>query len=168
MNKDIDSFDDDKLKEEAPLLSGIGKNNPFTVPDGYFDELPALIIQKCRESNKKPSIAVADKTFWLFRPQWMLASFIVVVAICFSLRKNDAISAINYEAIAAAIPDSAIEQSLQNNIDYVDVTNLEELAQNSGNIGSLPSMPEQDTANGQVINYLMNSNIDASDIENEL
>jgi len=165
MNKERDSYDINP--EQTPLLNSIPKRNPFTVPDGYFDALPAQIMERIRE-GKKAAYVAQDKTFWLFRPQWMLAVFAVVVGLCFMLRRDANIASTNYEAIAAALPDSVIEQNLQSNIAYVDINSLEEIAQNTDNLGSLPQQNIGDTTNGQIINYLMNNNIDASDIENEL
>lgn len=164
MSKKPEIFDDTNLEREAPLLSAISKNNPFTIPDGYFDALPVQIMEACREGGKRKSVFIFDKIFWLFRPQWMLAVFIAVVGICIFLRQGN--NNLSYEAIAASLPDSVIMQHLQNNIDYVDVSNLEELALKQDAMGAL--QPSQDTANGQIMNYLINNNVDASDIENEL
>src|ERR1700679_757380 len=130
MSKNKDIFEDN-LGEEAPLLNAIPKRNPFTVPDGYFDNLPSQIMDACRESSPKKSPAfVYDKIFWLFRPQWMLAVFICVIGVSLFLRNGKNNITESYEAIAAALPDSVIMQNLQNNIDYVDVSSLEEMAQN--------------------------------------
>lgn len=165
MSKNTDIFEDN-LDKEVPLLNAIPKRNPFTVPDGYFDGLPSQIIDACRKSAvKKGPVFVYDKVFWLFRPQWMLAVFICVIGISLFLRNGNS-PLENYETIAAALPDSVIMQNLQNNIDYVDVSSLEEMAQNQGLMKSL--QVQSDTASGQIINYLINNNVDANDIENEL
>jgi hypothetical protein len=167
MDKAKDNFEDN-IEGEAPLLGNIPKSNPFVIPEGYFDALPAQIMEACRQDAKKTTTSFATgKLFWLFRPQWMLATFMLIAMVCF-LARNNSKSILSYEIIAASIPDSVIMDHLQSNIDYVDVTSLEEMAQNGGNIGALPPSPVQDTANRQIINYLMNNNIDASDIENEL
>lgn len=165
MNREKDMFNEN-LNEETPLLNSIPKRNPFVVPEGYFDALPALIMDKCRESEKGATQPVADKIFWLFRPQWMITAFIFVAGFSLFLREGNK-DTLSYETIAANIPDSVIMENLQNNIDYVDVNSLEEATQNSGNMPSL--QPAQDTTNNkQIINYLINNNVDASDIENEL
>ena len=96
----------------------------------------------------------------------MLAVFICVIGVSLFLRNGKNNITESYEAIAAALPDSVIMQNLQNNIDYVDVSSLEEMAQNQGLMQSLQAQP--DTTNGQIINYLINNNVDANDIENEL
>jgi len=163
MNTEKDMFDEN-LGKEAPLLNSIPKRNAFAVPEGYFDSLPALIMEKCREGSKPTTEPVANKIFWLFRPQWMIAAFILVAGISLFLRQGGN-SFRSYESIAANIPDSVIMQNLQNNIDYVDVNSLEEA---TGTMNMAPLQPAQDTNNKQIINYLLNNNVDATDIENEL
>lgn len=37
----------------SPELDRTGKENPFLVPDNYFEELPGIISQKIRQANKK-------------------------------------------------------------------------------------------------------------------
>jgi hypothetical protein len=44
MRNKNDTFNEDSLEKEAPLLASIPKRNPYTVPEGYFDELPSVII----------------------------------------------------------------------------------------------------------------------------
>ena len=95
-------------------------------------------------------------------------TFILVAGVSLFLRNGANNTIQDYQTLAAAIPDSVIVQNLQNNIDYVDMSSLEDLAQNTNIANSLPQAPSVDTSSGQIINYLMNNNIDASDIENEL
>lgn len=163
MNKEKD-IEDINLEKEAPLLNSISKESTFTVPAGYFDELPALIMEKIRTSSKRVPAFVTDKIFWLFRPHWIVATCIIIAGIAFCLRTGNNI--VNYETIAANLPDSVIIQHLQNNIDYVDINSLEEMA-NGISVGTLPQQV-QDTTNEQITNYLLNNGVDASDIENEL
>ena len=40
------------VNEEEYLYSRMGKKNPFTVPEGYFEQLTAQILEKLPE--KKP------------------------------------------------------------------------------------------------------------------
>jgi len=42
MNKDIQN----ELKEIAPILSSIAKENPYKVPSGYFEQLTNKVIKK--------------------------------------------------------------------------------------------------------------------------
>jgi hypothetical protein len=162
MSKKNDILNDIDLEKEAPLLSGIPKRNPFTVPEGYFDSLPSGIMEKCREVTAP---VLSNKIFWLFRPQWMMAVFVCVICLTFTFRHN---TTPTYEELTANVSDSAIFQSLQNNIDYVDESTLEDALQNV-NITAVPARTDSAASNQQaIVNYLMNHNIDASDIEDEL
>ncbi len=163
MRRNIDNTDDINLEKEAPLLASIPKRNPYAVPEGYFDALPAAILEKCRENKAMPETKA--RIFWLFRPQWMLASLILIVGFTFYARNTSNNNTL--EGLTAQVSDSAMYQSLQNNIDYVDVNSLEDEVQ-TDDITAVPL--HSDTASNQqdIENYLMNHHIDASDIENEL
>ena len=163
MSKKNNIITEESLEKEAPLLASIPKRNPFTVPEGYFDELPSAIMEKIRMVNQKPLPAV-NKIFWLFRPQWMVAVFIGVVGICLVIR-HQSNNVVSYEAIAASMPDSTIYSHLENNIEFVDENSLEDAVQ--GLNTTLPAASDT-TEQQQMINYLINHNVDASDIENAL
>ena len=162
MRNNSDIFNEDDLEKEPPLLASIPKRNPYTVPEGYFDELPSVIIENCRQSTVIPE--KIKKVFWLFKPQWLLALFVGLVGIIFFMRHE---TPVTYETMVSKVSDSAIYQNLQANIDYVDVNTLEEEVQTE-NISTL-NTPSDSTNNRQeMVNYLMNHNIDASEIEDEL
>ena len=165
MSKEKDIFDDN-LEKQAPLLYRIPKENAFTVPEGYFNSLSSQIMEACRQSSKGAIAHTTDTVFWLFRPQWVLTTFIVIVALSLFLRNGGNTSG-NYETIAASIPDSVLVQNLQNNIEYVDVTSLEEMTAQT-QAAPFSQQQVQDTTNKEILNYLINNNVDASDIENEL
>lgn len=163
MRRNIDNTGDINLEKEAPLLASIPKRNPYTVPEGYFDALPAAILEKCRENKAMPETKA--KIFWLFRPQWMLSSLVLIIGFTFYSRNISNNNTL--EGLTAQVSDSAMYQNLQNNIDYVDVNSLEDDVQ-TDDITAVPL--RSDTASNQqdIENYLMNHHIDASDIENEL
>jgi len=156
-------FNEENLEKEAPLLASIPKRNPYRVPEGYFDELPAAIMEKCRQSTAAPQRA--NKIFWLFRPQWMMAVFVGVVGLTFLLRHDTPQS---YEVMASKLSDSAIYQNLQNNIDYVDVNELEDVVQSDNNATVAPMRSDSTSNQEDIVKYLMNNNVNASDIEDEL
>jgi len=166
MSIEKDIFEDNTGKK-ASMLNSIPKDNPFKVPEGYFDALPAQVLEKCRKSSKHVPVLITNKVFWLFRPQWIITTFIAVAGLCFFIQHSANNAPINYNTIAAAIPDSVIMQNLQNNIDDINMSSLEDMAQ--GTLTANAALPGvEDTSNSRIINYLMNNNIDASDIENEL
>ncbi|HWY97937.1 MAG TPA: hypothetical protein VNY36_02520 [Bacteroidia bacterium] len=161
MNRKNDIFDEENLGKEVPLLSSIPKRNPFTVPEGYFDALPSAIMDKCRETKTIPE---KSKLFWLFRPQWITAILICAIAITFYMRHD---TPATLETLTAQVSDSTIYQHLQNNIDYVDVNSLEDALQNE-NVTTVPARTDSTNNQQDIVKYLMDHNVDASDIENEL
>lgn len=42
----IPAFSDEEIKKSAPMLSAMKKENPFTVPEGYFDSLESEVMKK--------------------------------------------------------------------------------------------------------------------------
>jgi hypothetical protein len=163
MDKKNHIVNEESLKKEAPLLAGIPKRNPFTVPEGYFDQLPSAIIDKIRAEGQKQE-SVGKKIFWLFRPQWIMAVFLGLMGI-FLVVRHESNNPVSYEALAASVPDSTIYSHLQNNIEFVDENNLEDAVQN---INFTAPAASDTTDQQQIINYLINHNVDASDIENAL
>ena len=59
-----------ELNEVAPRLP-LRTHNPYQVPDGYFEQLPATILQKAQpnRAGKKDSIFILPATGW-----WLTAA----------------------------------------------------------------------------------------------
>ncbi len=68
-----------ELKEIAPTLSGIKKNNPFHTSDEYFDMLNSKIQQKI--SNNKAERKTLHLLSFLQKPQYAVAASLVVIFI---------------------------------------------------------------------------------------
>ncbi len=163
MRGDNNILNEDDLGKEAPLLASIPKRNPYTVPEGYFDALPSSIMDKARESN---AVLKKSKLFWLFRPQWIAASLAFVIGFVYYVRQTPTPATL--EVLTAQVADSAMYQHLQNNIDYVDVNSLEEELQNDNTAATVPMRTDSASGQQDIVNYLMNHNVDATDIENAL
>ena len=63
-----------------PQLNKASKNNPFAVPDGYFDSFPQRLQQRL-QTEKKPGISFTERVWEVMRPQFALAAAIAVFAI---------------------------------------------------------------------------------------
>lgn len=59
MKADIEN---NEWKEEAPYLAGLKKENPFSVPENYFDALSETIVNSVYVSGLKEGIAVPGFT----------------------------------------------------------------------------------------------------------
>src|ERR1035441_2061403 len=116
MSKKQDRVEDEEsLKKESPLLNSISKENPFSVPENYFDNLPSEIIDKCRtEAEPKKWGEGILNTLLVYK--WKLLAFTGCLAIIcfFAFRFNN--RPVSYEAIAKTIPDSVIVAHLNDNI----------------------------------------------------
>ncbi len=73
----------------------------------------------------------------------------------------------SYEALAKNIPDSLIVANLNNNINDISISSLEDM-QVADNTNSSAKNPSDSTNTDQdIIAYLMNNNVSVSDIVNE-
>ena len=62
--------------EELYLNSKLGKKNPFTVPDSYFEQLTAQVMDRLPEKKQKPKTAVIKQ----LRP-WLYAAACLCVGL---------------------------------------------------------------------------------------
>ncbi len=112
--------------EENYLYSRIGKKNPFTVPEGYFEQLATQVMERLPE--KKPARKAAVK---VLRP-WLYAAACICVAVftaamVFSGKTEDNASqqqrmaAVQQQENAIYYSDNYIDEEA----DYVMVDNQE-------------------------------------------
>lgn len=52
------------MKEEDKLLKKVGTGNPFTVPEGYFENLTSEVMNKLPEQKEKPDFQIKEPTRW--------------------------------------------------------------------------------------------------------
>jgi len=167
MSKIIDILpEDEALEKENPLLHSISKENPFSVPENYFEGLPSEIVGKCRDS--------AEPKYWgegiwtnILSYKWRLLTITgCIVLICiFTFQLNN--HSTSYEAMAQNIPDSLIVDDLNNNLADVSVSNLEDLQEQENSTSLVKSASDSASADQDIIAYLINSNVSVSDIVNE-
>ncbi len=168
MDKKQDILEDDKsLEKEFPLLHSIAKENPFSVPEGYFDGLSSQIIEKCRReqvAKSRWSVAIEDIKLYLLGYKWRVLTIAGCMAVLcvLAIRSNN--RAVSYEAMAQSIPDSLIVQSLDKNISDISISSLEDQWPET-NASTMKS--PADSTNQDIIAYLIDHNVNVSDIENE-
>jgi hypothetical protein len=165
--------DDESMKNEAPLLHSISKENPFSVPENYFDSLPSEIIEKCRAEEEPKKWGEGIFTTILGYKWKILTVAGCVAVICFFVISGNN-RPVSYEAMAKTIPDSLIVEHLDKNIAFISESSLEELSegipfgQETENNTSVNSKSDSATSTDQaIITYLVDNNISVSDIENE-
>src|ERR1700722_3298024 len=128
MSKKQDVFtDEESLEKNSPLLHSISKENPFSLPENYFESLPYEIIDKCRQETQPKNWGEGILTALLGYKWRLLATICCVVVICFfAIRLNN--QPVSYEAMAQSIPDSLIVEHLDNNIVSINESTLEDLS----------------------------------------
>lgn len=146
--------DEEEIKALAPTLLSIDKYNPFDVPKDYFEELPTLIQARVIENKEKSTIV--DWLFWLLRPR-LAVSMIVILFISITgiyYMNNNSIK--NTEATE--------ELSLEDNLYYINESDiLEHLTADAST--AIESVSEDENS---IENYLLDNNIDESNLSNEL
>ncbi len=164
--------DEEFLEKEAPLLHSISKENPFSVPADYFDSLPSEILEKCREveNGLKPfpgKSYIINLKLFVLGYKWRLLTITGCVALLgfFISRIND--RPVSYEAMAETIPDSLIVEHLAMNINAINESTLEDLQESENVSAPVKSVSDSANTDQDIIGYLVDHNINVSDIENE-
>ncbi len=79
--KDINKANELNMTNMAPNLNNIPKENPFRVPDGYFQDLEQSILEQTKNINPK-------KQSWYNQPYFYISvAAILIIAILFSYNK---------------------------------------------------------------------------------
>ena len=105
------------MNEEEFLKSKMGTRNPFVVPDGYFDQLTAQVMQKINAEEEKKTKKAKPAILRTLRPLLYAAA-----CTCIALFGVATYQHLNQEASEA--------QDLQSNIVFTDYTDsyIEECA----------------------------------------
>ena len=77
------------MKEEDKIRKKTGKENPFRVPDGYFDNLASEVMSRLPE-KEKPVIAQREPTRWERVKPWLyMAAMFVGAALIIRVASPD-------------------------------------------------------------------------------
>lgn len=103
--------------EEKYILNRFGRKNPFTVPEGYFDQLASDVmaqIPKCRPKSRSRMVELRP---WLYAAACFVA--VVVVTLSFHFRQDNAsemtVSAV--ESVDNTYIDEAADYAMLDNAD---------------------------------------------------
>ncbi len=114
--------------EELYIKNRLGKNNPFTVPEGYFDQFTSHLMDKLPERELKKS-PVRPTQFRRMKPWLYAAACICVAAFCAAVFFNQKSSTIvNTQQIANVSQDNSTYYSdnyIEEEADYAMVDNQE-------------------------------------------
>jgi hypothetical protein len=117
-------------ESEAPRLAGMDKINPYTVPNGYFEDLQSTILARTTQAKlAKPKVI----QLWM---RYAAAACITLVAGTFVYLNQNSAETPNFDAI----PDQEIVSYLQTHVDESDtellLTNTERLHLEEENIST--------------------------------
>ena len=106
------------MNEEEYLRTKMGGKNPFSVPEGYFEQLPASIMSRLpeRQEVKKPTLFVR------LRPVLYAAACLLAVVFSVTLYLNSSSNEDTATTVIAqegGISDSYVEDA----VDYVMADN---------------------------------------------
>ncbi len=146
--------DEEEIKALAPTLLSIDKYSPFEVPKDYFEELPTIIQERVIESKKKS--AGLDWLILLFRPRFAVPLVVTVFIAIAGIKYMNNNSIKNIE--------STEELSLEDNLYYINETDILEHLTADASIEN-ESTSEDDNS---IEEYLLDNNIDESNLSNEL
>lgn len=91
-------------------LEDIPKNNPFSIPDGYFDKLPGVIQARIAEGTFEKQ----SRPYFRYALQYAMPVIaIIIVAVIYLTPKqaenyNDILATVSTEQLAAYLADSDI------------------------------------------------------------
>lgn len=69
------------MKEEDKLLKKIGTENPFTVPEGYFERLTSNVMDSLPEKEESPFVVKEITTWDRVKPWVYMAAMFVGAAL---------------------------------------------------------------------------------------
>jgi hypothetical protein len=156
--------DPNNISENAPGLESAGKVNPFTVPDGYFNELPGLISRRCQPELKDWRI---DRSLLTVYRKPIFATVIVVVCmiatVILLLNHQNPVNPVNQNEVASYVMNEAESGDFLNGIDDSDIYSV-----SSGEINDpTPIADEFVFSTDEIIDYLLNENIDLETINQQ-
>ncbi len=137
-------------------IDKIPKNNPFRVPEGYFDDVQRKILSAAESVNQENQ---KKKTLHRLRPYFMaaasIAGFVILSYTLFRMIRPDKGNTVKQEILA--------EESLSQYVFDLDVYPMEENDDQSIAKQRIPDINKND-----IIDYLILNNIDINDIYQQL
>lgn len=138
------------------LPEGMKRENPFLVPDGYFDRFPLKIAERIAEENQSKVIRFAP----LIKPAPLLAIAATLITI----------AVVSYKIFNK--PTDVFEQDEISNYVYqegiIDELSDEEILDYSDFANADSTIHKSDSETTQIQNYLLDEDVDINDIINEM
>lgn len=92
------NIQNDENKSDRKLKDLFGKEMPYRVPDGYFEDLPDQVLESCKQSKQKPDRRIYLQS-WFLRIAATAAVLIMaalVITMVFTQRQSETEGTIKY------------------------------------------------------------------------
>jgi hypothetical protein len=114
---DKENIHDDPMREEAPKLFSIKKENPFGIPENYFEDTAEKISAECFSYKEKRSVNMFSISYRkILIPLAVAASLVVVFLLITDKQTKDHVaSAVQYASADASGASEYLEGLIDNN-----------------------------------------------------
>ena len=101
------------MNEEDYLNSKMGKRNPFTVPEGYFEQLTSQVMQKLPEAKAEKPALIKRLRPWIYAAACVCVG-VFIAAVAFNnnneeVRKQMRIATAEQKSVESYYSDSYYE-----------------------------------------------------------
>jgi len=97
------------MKEEDKIQKKIGTENPFRVPEGYFEHLSSEVMSRLPEKEKQ-AITQREPTRWeRVRPWLYMAAMFIGAALIIRVGSSDRTSPVQVQHMAADETETEME-----------------------------------------------------------
>ncbi len=159
IEKNISQEISEELTDLAPTLSNIKRRNIFSVPNGYFEELPAKIKEQCKKGDHYKGKRIYR---YINTKSIAVAASVTLVAISllfYNIEANEKLVAIQN------FTTDEIEDYLATGTIYeISEDDLINEVLNTNNDGQIDNTIEPD----EIIEYLLDTDLDLTTIINEI
>lgn len=111
-------------QEDEVLTQKYGKDNPFVVPQGYFDSITSVVMDKIPEESE-PAVVMRPDLWMRFRPVLLGAAglFVAAFSIIFYLNQQEDKSPQGHQVSTAELVSSTAYTDIDLTADYAMLDN---------------------------------------------
>jgi hypothetical protein len=146
------------MKKYNNRLSYINKDNPFIIPEGFFDSFPSRLSEKIHNPE---SAGIYEKYILTLKPYLAIAALFIGVVIIGIISYNVLHRGNNIQKLKADEMANLINEDVY----YLsDESIMEVINLNNAGTGNDKFLASEDNITNEVIDYLINEGIDITDI----
>ncbi|AWO01902.1 hypothetical protein DLD77_09430 [Chitinophaga alhagiae] len=142
----------EELEHLSPLLAGVSRETPFSVPEDYFKGLTELVVKE-KNFAQEGRVVKMGRRIRLFKQCLAAASIAGLIAVSAVLISRS-LSGTSMDRMMARISDQEIEEYLTYHTDAFDNENI---FTNVSLEGEMPSVLPEDLSTKEIDNLLENN-----------